>query len=135
MPLERHFRDDLTPLVDEVVQNGLGGLYGIRKHTDADAPRVMFGAHLDEVGFIVTAVTARGMLKWWTQLVVESLYRISATVHAFLLVTHRIQLSLQQSHRTLREGGVNGAPKIEDIFLMVALHRMTKQFLLVFTSG
>ena len=95
--IRKAFRDDLTPLVDEVVQNGLGGLYGIRKHTDADAPRVMFGAHLDEVGFIVTAVTARGML---VVAPVGILIPFQRNGSRFLLVTHRIQLSLQQSHRT-----------------------------------
>ena len=28
--VRKAFREDLTPLVDEVVQNGLGGIYGIR---------------------------------------------------------------------------------------------------------
>ena len=113
--IRKAFRDDLTPLVDEVVQNGLGGLYGIRKHTDADAPRVMFGAHLDEVGFIVTAVTARGMLVvapvgGWNP------YTVSA--QRFTLFTRDASypvVSSAVSPHVLREGGVNGAPKIEDI--------------------
>lgn len=61
--VRRAFREDLTPLVDRIEQNGLGGLYGIRENSDKQAPRVMFGAHLDEVGFIVIKVTERGMLE------------------------------------------------------------------------
>lgn len=113
--VRKAFREDLTPLVDEVVQNGLGGIYGIRHNENADAPRIMIGAHMDEVGFIVTQITPRGML------VVDPVggwnpYTVSA--QRFTLFTRDNQypvVSSAVSPHFLREGGVNGAPKIQDI--------------------
>ena len=57
------FRADLTPLVDTVQQDGLGGVFGVKQHADHTAPRVMFAAHMDEVGFIVTAILPSGAFK------------------------------------------------------------------------
>ncbi|WEV54915.1 glutamyl aminopeptidase [Leuconostocaceae bacterium ESL0723] len=53
------FKADLTPLVDEVTQNGLGGVFGIKNGQSA-GPRVMFAAHMDEVGFVVTEILPTG---------------------------------------------------------------------------
>jgi glutamyl aminopeptidase len=112
--VRRAFREDLTPLVDEVVQNGLGGLYGVR-HDNPDGPRIMFGAHLDEVGFMVTKVTDRGLLEvvgvgGWNP------YTVSA--QRFTLFTRDRELpvvSSAVSPHFLREGGVSGAPQVADI--------------------
>ncbi|MDR3190742.1 MAG: glutamyl aminopeptidase [Lactobacillaceae bacterium] len=113
--VRKAFREDLTPLVDEVVQNGLGGLYGIRQNADAKAPRIMFGAHMDEVGFIVVKITDRGMLQvaavgGWNP------YTVSA--QRFVLYTREHQypvVSSAVSPHFLRTGNQNGAPQIEDI--------------------
>lgn len=61
--VREYMREKITPLVDEVQQDGLGGLFGIRHHEDADAPRVMVAAHMDEVGFMLTQITDRGLFK------------------------------------------------------------------------
>ena len=58
-----HMRQELTPLVDEVVQDGLGGIFGIRHHEDHMAPRVMVAAHMDEVGFLITHITDQGLFR------------------------------------------------------------------------
>lgn len=58
-----YMRDAMTPLVDRVEQDGLGGIFGIREHENADAPRIMVAAHMDEVGFMVTQITDRGLFK------------------------------------------------------------------------
>ncbi|HZK46947.1 MAG TPA: glutamyl aminopeptidase, partial [Atopostipes sp.] len=41
-------RDEMTPYVDEIQQDGLGGIFGIRDKKDA--PTIMVAAHMDEVG-------------------------------------------------------------------------------------
>lgn len=113
--VRKAFRDDLSPLVDEVVQNGLGGLYGIKHNQDAHAPRIMFGAHMDEVGFVVTQITERGML------VVDPVggwnpYTVSA--ERFTLFTRNKQypvVSSSVSPHLLRQGNVSGTPQIQDI--------------------
>lgn len=109
------FREDLTPLVDETVQNGLGGLYGIRHHVAADAPRIMFGAHMDEVGFIVTQITERGMLKvnavggWNPYTVSAQRFTLYTREHRYPVVSSAVAPHL------LRAGGRDGAPQITDI--------------------
>lgn len=61
--IRQAFRSDLTPRVDHVQQDGLGGIFGVKEHLDTSAPRVMFAAHMDEVGFIVTDILPSGALK------------------------------------------------------------------------
>lgn len=58
-----YMRNAMTPLVDRVEQDGLGGIFGIREHAQHDAPRIMVAAHMDEVGFMVTQITDRGLFK------------------------------------------------------------------------
>ncbi|MEO1783011.1 glutamyl aminopeptidase [Enterococcus diestrammenae] len=62
-PIREYMRKEMTPLVDEIQQDGLGGIFGIRHHEAADAPRIMVAAHMDEVGFMLTDITPRGLFK------------------------------------------------------------------------
>lgn len=56
-------RREMTPNVDEIQQDGLGGIFGLR-HADAeDAPTVMIAAHMDEVGFMVASITDKGFFR------------------------------------------------------------------------
>lgn len=57
------FREEIEPLVDEIQIDGLGGIFGIKKSKQENAPTIMIAAHLDEVGFMVTQITPQGMLK------------------------------------------------------------------------
>lgn len=71
-----YMKKQLTPLVDEVQYDGLGGIFGIKK-TANDAPRVMVAAHMDEVGFMLTQITENGLfqvvpLGGWNPYVVSS---------------------------------------------------------------
>lgn len=56
----------------EVSKDRLGSLIA-RKEGTASQPRVMFAAHMDEIGFMVTMITDEGFLKfqtlggWWEQ--------------------------------------------------------------------
>ncbi|MFE4028424.1 M42 family metallopeptidase [Priestia sp. YIM B13551] len=65
-------RSQIEPLVDEVIQDGLGSLFGVR-YNEEKGPKVMVAGHMDEVGFMVTSVTDKGMLRfqtlggWWSQ--------------------------------------------------------------------
>lgn len=53
-------REEITPYVDEVQQDGLGGIFGIRNNGYTNAPTVMVAAHMDEVGFMVSRITDEG---------------------------------------------------------------------------
>ncbi|MGX7419184.1 glutamyl aminopeptidase [Carnobacterium gallinarum] len=56
-------RKEMTPLVDEVVQDGLGGIFGIRRSKVENAPRIMLAAHMDEVGFMLASITEQGLFR------------------------------------------------------------------------
>ncbi|WP_159720822.1 glutamyl aminopeptidase [Streptococcus halichoeri] len=74
----RHFlRQKMTPLVDRVETDGLGGIFGIKESQAVDAPKILVAAHMDEVGFMVTEIKANGSLSvvgigGWNSLVVSS---------------------------------------------------------------
>ncbi len=65
-------RKELALYSDEVIQDNLGSIFGVKKGK-ADGPRVMVAGHMDEVGFMVTSITENGMLRfqplggWWSQ--------------------------------------------------------------------
>ncbi|WP_042345254.1 M42 family metallopeptidase [Bacillus massiliigorillae] len=70
--VRRFMRKELEKYSDEIVQDGLGSIFGV-KVGDEKGPTVMVGGHMDEVGFMVTSITANGMLRfqtlggWWSQ--------------------------------------------------------------------
>ena len=49
-------KDLLAPLVDEVTIDRLGSVVGVRRCGKPNAKKLLLDAHLDEVGFLVTAV-------------------------------------------------------------------------------
>ena len=93
-------RNELTPLVDRIEQDGLGGIFGVRDSKQEDAPRIMIAAHMDEVGFMVTNITPNGMFKvsplgGWNPYVVSAqrftlLTRVMETIQLFHLQSHHI---------------------------------------------
>ncbi|SIT85457.1 M42 family metallopeptidase [Edaphobacillus lindanitolerans] len=65
-------RGELGRYSDEVIQDRLGGIFGVRKGEAGD-PKVMVAGHMDEVGFMVKSITENGMITfqplggWWNQ--------------------------------------------------------------------
>lgn len=63
-------KDQIEPYADEIVQDNLGGVFGVKK---GSGPRVLVAGHMDEVGFMVTKITKNGMIRfqtlggWWSQ--------------------------------------------------------------------
>lgn len=72
-------REELAKYSDEVVQDKLGSIFGVRR---GDGPVVMAAGHMDEVGFMVTAITENGMLRfqtlggWWSQVLLAQRVQI-----------------------------------------------------------
>ncbi|CAH0417285.1 glutamyl aminopeptidase [Periweissella fabaria] len=117
---EHHVRDmfkaDLAPLVAEVKQDGLGGVFGIKPNQDTTAPKIMFAAHMDEVGFIVTNITPMGLFNvaavgGWNPYVVSSQRFTLFTRHESMPVVS----SSVSPHLLRGNSGVNGTPKVDDI--------------------
>lgn len=55
---------EVTPLVDEVQVNNMGNVYAIKR--GKEQKRVMIGAHMDEIGFIVTHIDENGFVRFHT---------------------------------------------------------------------
>ena len=70
--VRRFVRKELEKYADEIVQDRLGGIFGVRRG-DPQGPKVMVAGHMDEVGFMITAIGDNGMLRfqtiggWWSQ--------------------------------------------------------------------
>lgn len=70
--VRNYMREELKKYADEVVQDNLGGIFGVRKGPE-NGPRILVAGHMDEVGFMVTGITDNGMIRfqtlggWWSQ--------------------------------------------------------------------
>ncbi|SDI79177.1 M42 family metallopeptidase [Natribacillus halophilus] len=67
-----YVKQELNKHADEVIQDKLGSVFGVKKGHPQD-PKVMVAGHMDEVGFMVTSVNKKGLVKfqtlggWWSQ--------------------------------------------------------------------
>lgn len=65
-------KKEIEPYADSIIQDHLGSVFGV-KNGDEKGPRIMVAGHMDEVGFMVTAITENGMIRfqplggWWSQ--------------------------------------------------------------------
>ncbi len=70
--VRKFMRSELEPVSDEIIQDKLGSIFGVKKGKEND-PKIMVAGHMDEVGFMVSQITRNGMLKfetlggWWSQ--------------------------------------------------------------------
>ena len=62
-PVRDYLRKTITPLVDEVQTDGLGGIFGIKHSQTENAPKVLVAAHMDEVGFMIKEIKADGTFR------------------------------------------------------------------------
>lgn len=66
-------RAELAKYADDIVQDHLGGIFGVRYSEVEQAPKVLVAGHMDEVAFMVTSITDNGMIRfqtlggWWNQ--------------------------------------------------------------------
>ena len=65
---EKRIRDlvieEVKPLVDELEFDNMGNVYAIKRGTGSK--KVMVGAHMDEIGFIVTHIDDNGFIRFHT---------------------------------------------------------------------
>lgn len=54
--------EEIKPFVDELEIDNMGNVYGIRR--GKQQKRVMIGAHMDEIGFIVTHIDDKGFIRF-----------------------------------------------------------------------
>ncbi|MGM9988878.1 MAG: M42 family metallopeptidase [Bacillaceae bacterium] len=79
--VRKFMRSELSKYSDEIIQDRLGSIFGVKKG-DEQGPRVMVAGHMDEVGFMVTAITSNGMIRfqplggWWSQVLLAQQVQI-----------------------------------------------------------
>lgn len=56
--------EEVSPFVDHISVNNMGNVYAIKK--GKQDKRVMIGAHMDEIGFIVTHIDDKGFIRFHT---------------------------------------------------------------------
>ena len=75
-PVRNYLKETITPLVDRIEFDGLGGVFGVRENPGTDAPNILVAAHMDEVAFMLTRIEADGTFRvvglgGWNPLVVS----------------------------------------------------------------
>lgn len=82
--VRKFMRSELEPLSDEMIQDKLGSIFGV-KYGDKKGPKVMVAGHMDEVAFMVTRITKNGMIKfqtlggWWSQVLLAQRVMVYTT--------------------------------------------------------
>src|SRR5690606_30729696 len=62
-PVRAIVREELEPVADSLETDGVGSLIA-RLDGSAERPRIMFAAHMDELGLLVRRITKEGYLKF-----------------------------------------------------------------------
>jgi endoglucanase len=67
-PIRKLILKEIKGLVDDVQLDNMGNVYAIKKGTlpEANRKKVMIGAHMDEIGFIVTHIDDKGFIRFHT---------------------------------------------------------------------
>jgi putative aminopeptidase FrvX len=60
-PIRNYMRENLTPYVDEIIEDKLGSIFGVI-NKGSTGPKVMIAGHMDEVGGIVTGIEKSGLI-------------------------------------------------------------------------
>lgn len=58
--IKKFVKAELQKYTDNILEDGIGGVFGV---LDGDGPTIMFCGHMDEVGFMVSGITSKGMIK------------------------------------------------------------------------
>ncbi len=61
--VRKYLKEQYSKYTDEIVQDKLGSIFGIKRSKKANAPVIMLAGHMDEVGGMVTGITNEGLLK------------------------------------------------------------------------
>ena len=70
--VRRFVRSEMEKYSDEIVQDRLGSIFGVKRGVE-NGPKVMVAGHMDEVGFMVTSINDKGLIRfqtlggWWSQ--------------------------------------------------------------------
>ncbi|OQC11377.1 MAG: putative aminopeptidase YsdC [Tenericutes bacterium ADurb.Bin087] len=93
--LARFVKAELEKYGFTIVSDNLGSVFGVKKSVAQNAPRIMVGGHLDEVGFTVREVNEKGFI------------RVDARggVNANTLLASRVRLTLDDGTKLIGSVG------------------------------
>lgn len=83
--VRNYMKSELSKYADEIIQDGLGGIFAVKKSKAENAPKVLVAAHMDEVGFMVTELTDNGFIKftplggWPTDVLLSQRFSVRTT--------------------------------------------------------
>ncbi|HWP68216.1 MAG TPA: hypothetical protein VN437_02865, partial [Rectinemataceae bacterium] len=63
MRVREYMKKELSLYSPELIFDGLGSVFAVKKSKKPNAPRVMISGHMDEVGFLVKQITPKGLIK------------------------------------------------------------------------
>ncbi|MDN7240198.1 M42 family metallopeptidase [Planococcus sp. N028] len=81
--VRKFMKKELGKYSDEVIQDKLGSIFGV-KYGEEGGPRIMVAGHMDEVGFMVSSITDKGLIRfqplggWWNQVMLATRVEIIA---------------------------------------------------------
>ena len=79
--VRKFMKAELSKYADEVIQDKLGSIFGVKRGSGS-GPSIMVAGHMDEVAFMVTAITKNGMIRfqplggWWNQVLLAQRVQI-----------------------------------------------------------
>lgn len=81
----KYMHEHLSLVSDEVITDGLGSVFGVKKSKVNNAKRVLLAGHMDEVGFMVKGINDVGSLSiypvggWWSQTLMSQRVRVTTS--------------------------------------------------------
>lgn len=79
--VRKFLRSELEKYTDEIIQDRLGSIFGVKRGNES-GPKVMVAGHMDEVGFMVTSISDKGLIRfqplggWWSQVLLAQRMQI-----------------------------------------------------------
>lgn len=79
--VRKFVRGELEKYTNEIIQDKLGSIFGV-KRGDENGPKIMVAGHMDEVGFMVTSISDKGLIRfqtlggWWSQVLLAQRMQI-----------------------------------------------------------
>ena len=61
------FIESIEPHVDEIDVDSMGNVIGTKHGSNPDAPSILLGGHMDEIGFVVHYIDERGYIRFTTR--------------------------------------------------------------------
>ena len=58
--IKKYVKSELQKYTDTILEDGMGGVFGV---LEGNGPTIMICGHMDEVGYMVSGITPKGMIK------------------------------------------------------------------------